>query len=289
MAQDTCALRLAGPADASRIEAFLAGDAETSMFLRSNLAEYGLGPSDAAYATEMFVDVRGGAVCGVVGLSNGGYLMAQMPMRCDLTPAQKRWQGRKVLGMTGAPAQVTQVLTALGLADAVTNLDEVEPLYSLELRNLTGPFDALRATRSDDANMLERWFFDYRQDTGSTGTDAAAWADARARAARALSGPGTRILEDNGEPVAMTTFNAQVADIVQVGGVFVPRALRNRGYGRRVVAAHLAEARALGISRAILFAASQAAARAYEAIGFQRIGTYRVVLFEPSAKIQGVF
>ncbi|WP_147112903.1 GNAT family N-acetyltransferase [Tateyamaria sp. syn59] len=287
MAQDTCALRLAHPADAPWIEAFLADYADTSMFLRSNLAAHGLEPSADGHATEMFVQDRGDAVRGVLGLSNSGYLMAQMPYDGDIAPARAHWQGRSVLGMTGVPEQAVQVQAALGLSNAPASLVENEPLYTLDLADLAGPFDILRATRADDAEMLETWFFNYRRDTGSTGTDEAAWAEARARTRRALDGTGTRIPERDGQPVAMTTFNAQVADIVQVGGVFVSRALRNKGYGRRVVAAHLAEARARGVTRAILFAASATAARAYEGIGFRRIGAYRVVLFEPPATIKG--
>ena len=228
-----------------------------------------------------------GAVRGVLGLSNGGYLMAQLPAPCDLTPTRKRWHGRRTAGMTGVPDQVEQVLAGLGIDDAPTSLDEVEPLYTLDLADLAGPFDTLRAPRPDDMQMLDTWFFHYRRDTGSTGSDEAAWAEARDRSKNAVAGQGVRILELDGEPVAMPAFNAQVADMVQVGGVFVPRTVRNRGYGRRVVAAHLAEARARGVTRAILFAASDTAARAYEGIGFKRIGSCRVVLFEPPATIDG--
>ena len=47
---------------------------------------------------------------------------------------------------------------------------------------------------------------------------------------------------------------------------------------RRVVAAHLAQARAAGVRTAILFTSDPAAARAYRAIGFQRIGDYTLAL-----------
>lgn len=280
-AQDTCALRLAQPGDVARIDAHLAACPETSMLLRTNLAAHGLVRSDAPRATEMFVNASG-----IVGLSNSGYLMVQMPDPTDFGAARTHWDGRAVLGITGVPAQVTHVLVGLGLAAAPTSLDEVEPLYALDLAHLAAPFGDLRAPRPGDADMLNRWFFEYRQDTGSTGSDATAWAEAQARTRRAITNNATHILEDGRQPVAMTTFNAEVADIVQVGGVFFPRHLRNRGYGRRVVAAHLAEARARGVARAILFAASNAASRAYEGIGFQRIGDYRVVLFAPPAMIK---
>ena len=85
---------------------------------------------------------------------------------------------------------------------------------------------------------------------------------------------------EGGAPVAKTGFNAVLPDMVQVGAVYTPPDLRGRGYARRAVALHLAQARDLGVQRAILFSANAAASRAYEAIGFQRVGAYRVALFD---------
>lgn len=274
-------VRRADPADADAIESFLAQHAPTSMFLRSNLAAHGLGGSTADTATEMMICVTGGRVLGVFGISNSGYLLVQNPSLMA-PPAQLRnaWAGRRVLGMTGAVAQVAPVLEALGLRDAPASLNRDEPLYDLTLSTLTGPFDDLRAPKPADHDMLCAWFADYLRDTGLSDDVAAMNSDAERRATRAIERTRLAIMEVDGTPVAMTDFNAQVADIVQIGGVFVPRQLRNKGYGRRVVAAHLAQAREDGINRAILFAANKAAARAYEAIGFRHIGQFRVVLFE---------
>ena len=81
-----------------------------------------------------------------------------------------------------------------------------------------------------------------------------------------------RVLWRGDQPVALTGLNARLPDVVQVGGVFVPPSLRSQGLARRAVAFHLAEARSGGASRAVLFAASAAALRAYQAIGFTQIG-----------------
>jgi predicted GNAT family acetyltransferase len=90
----------------------------------------------------------------------------------------------------------------------------------------------------------------------------------------------TWILERQGEPVAMSGFNTAIAEAVQVGGVYTPPALRRRGYGRCVVAASLLDARAEGVSQAILFTgeANLPAQRVYTALGFEPIGDYRLVI-----------
>ncbi|WP_299043496.1 GNAT family N-acetyltransferase [uncultured Tateyamaria sp.] len=286
--QDTCALRRARPDDAQRIEAFLATHPATSMFLRSNLAAHGLVASDAAHATEMFMIEKDRQVCGVLGLTNGGYLLAQLPNPPrNLSEAIAAWRGRTVRGMTGVSKQVAHVLREFGLADTRMWDDTPEPLYDMDLERLKGPFASLRPPNAADRSMLEAWFYAYLQDTDFGDSEDAMRCDARARAQRAIERQTCRLLLSENAPVAMTDFNAEVADVVQVGGVFVPRPLRNRGYGRRVVAAHLSEARARGITRAILCAASAPAARAYESIGFRRIGTYRVALFGAPVEIRG--
>ena len=83
----------------------------------------------------------------------------------------------------------------------------------------------------------------------------------------------------------MTSLNAQVADTVQVGGVYVPPGMRGQGLGGAVVAAQLAELRSQGTRLAILFAANVPAARAYERIGFRHIGSYEIALLKSPHKV----
>ena len=87
------------------------------------------------------------------------------------------------------------------------------------------------------------------------------------------------VMEDQGEVVAYSAFNAALPDIVQIGGVWVPVARRSRGYGRGVVAGSLLDARRQGVTRAVLFAEREDAKRAYVGIGFERKGDFGLLLF----------
>lgn len=282
------AWRRAGPGDIAGIEAFLARHATTSMFLRSNLAAHGLAGSTHRNATDVIMLKRGAEIEAVFGLTNSGYLMAQCPnSELDFADLRSFWAGRVVQGMTGDCGQVERVFVALGLDTTPCRLHRDEPLYALDLAKLRPPFDRLRAPSVADRALLTDWFVDHLIDTGFAGQSETLKSDARDRADSAIANATMRFLEFEGRPVAMTDFNAKVADIVQIGGVFVPRNLRRRGYGGRVVAGHLAEARAHGVNRAILFAASQGAAGCYESIGFAHIGTYRVALFASPTDIKG--
>ena len=64
-----------------------------------------------------------------------------------------------------------------------------------------------------------------------------------------------------------------------MGGVWTPPERRGRGYARAVVAASLLDARAEGVERAVLFTENPVARRAYEALGFRRVGEYGLVIF----------
>ena len=85
--------------------------------------------------------------------------------------------------------------------------------------------------------------------------------------------------QEQGAPVAYSAFNARLPEIVQVGGVWTPPDRRGRGYARAVVAGSLLEARAEGVRRAVLFTSNPMARRAYEALGFRKIGEYGLVIF----------
>jgi predicted GNAT family acetyltransferase len=88
-----------------------------------------------------------------------------------------------------------------------------------------------------------------------------------------------RLLITDDRIVAQSNFNAAITDAVQIGGVYTPPCERGRGFARRAVAAHLAEAFAGKAKHAILFSASEPASKAYRAIGFECIGEYQIVLF----------
>ena len=86
---------------------------------------------------------------------------------------------------------------------------------------------------------------------------------------------------------AMFGFNARLPQIVQVGGVYTPPALRGQGHARRAIGQQLAQARAAGVQRAVLFAASDRAASTYRALGFEQIGLWTLLLLTNAQVVHG--
>jgi RimJ/RimL family protein N-acetyltransferase len=281
-------LRKAGDGDATNLDAFLGEYPETSMFLRGNLASHGLGVSNHRHSTTYWL-YESQCIEAVVACTKGGYLMCQAPNgdAAFWDAAAAVLMGRKIAGITGVPNQVDAWVNALGLERAVFSVKETEPLYRLALEDLQLPQLTglqLRKPTEADKVVLEDWFDGYAQDTGITPTDGASGDVA---AAVFAAHDAARILERDGVAVAMTSLNARVAETVQIGGVYVPTALRGQGLAGAVVAAQLFELRTMGTTTAILFAANAAAARAYERIGFQRVGDYEIALLKTPFEVKG--
>lgn len=261
---------------------WLSRNRQGTIFLEANLRKFGL--SGDPYSVRIW---RAGTRA-MAGLTEAGVLLPQMTdaTEDDWRALAQRLKGRAITGMNGVPSQIARLRDLPGLAGAKASLDEVEPGFSLELSDLVMPrLDGLRLApiRAEDAAAMAAWRAAYMVEI--LGQDiVAAEPEAARQIARYRAEGSHRILWQEDTPVAFTGFNARLPGLVQIGGVYTPPDLRGRGFARAAVALHLAEARAAGTRTARLFAASDSAARAYRAIGFQRAGDVALVMFaEPSA------
>ncbi len=279
-------IREAGPDDRAAIEALLTLRIEQAMFPLVNLRDHGLGrgdfPASHDHAARFW---RIGD--SVIALTRAGILLPLLDGTPDLSGLRTALHGLKVSGAVGHAASVRPVIAALGFERLPTNTDRDEPGFTLDLRHLVAsdfPGTALRPITPGDLPLLTRWRETYIGEVlGQTGP--AARSRAEAELAAYLAKDSHRLLLHHGTPVAMTGFNAILPEIVQIGGVYTPADLRGRGYARHAVALHLAEARGKGTARAVLFAANDAAARAYRAIGFQPAEPFTLFLLSAPSRI----
>jgi RimJ/RimL family protein N-acetyltransferase len=274
------------PADQSAITLFLRHHLETSLFPLTNLITHGMAGGHAR-AMRFWLDGR--PIRGLIGMTKAGMIMPQWPAPTlpDLAPLT----GLSAIGLIGAADQVRRLCSALGLDRAPIQLAADEPLFALTLSDLIlprlDPALTLHPLTAAPLSLLRDWRSAYVQE--ASGTPAAkAPAIAAADIDSYIANDSHRVLFRNGTPVAMTGFNARLPDTVQIGGVWTPPALRGQHLARAALALHLTEARAAGVTRAILFAASDSAARAYAALGFRRIGTFNTTLFDGPQEIRRV-
>lgn len=273
--------------DEAAIDAFLAKHADTSMFLRSNLLELGLFDREHSHGTEYWLTGEG-QIDGVFGMSNAGFAMSQAP-----NADAPKWDafaqkviGRNLVGITGETKQVEAAKQAFGVTHADWAINSPEPLYRLPLTNLNVPEQpgSIRKPVEADRNLIFAWTRAYSAELHMSPPERLD-DEAKGRTDRALETGDVRILEVDGQPVAMTAINARLPDMIQIGGVYTPPELRGQGHARRVVALHMAEEHAKGIETAILFASGPAACRAYEAIGFRHIGSYALAILKDAVTL----
>ena len=265
-------------ADRAEIVAFLTLHAPFAMFPLNNLVKFGMaGGSDLAVTC--WLSRKGGKITDVMTVCDNGMALTFLPSG-DYAAALCAMADRAVIGIIG-PRDHVRGLQAAGFAGAPSALDRDEPHFLLNLDQMVipdGPGD-LRPLADAPRDVMLAWITDYEVEGLNTPADRAA-ARAVTALATCLRRDSHRVLMADGVPLAMTGFNAQLPDIVQVGGVYTPPDVRGQGYARRAVALHLAQAAGQGATRATLFAGSPAAARAYQAIGFARIGEWTMLLFD---------
>ena len=287
-------IRILEPGDEALLEAFLLPRLDTSMFLLSNLRAAGLSDEGQTYSGTYAALTRDGEIAGVAAhYWNGNIIFQAETHQTELWHAAVKASGRGLGGMVGPADQVAAARASLKIGSTLIKMDGVEKLYSLDLNDLIVPDDLSerrvigRRIAPQDLELLLQWRIDYEVHTiGSEPTPefrgkVAAFLERICREGRMW------LLERDGEPVACTAFNAFTTESVQVGGVWTPPEFRCRGYARAAVAHSLLDARADGVAKGILFTGEEnaAAQRAYEALGFEYIGDYCILLLKGRIEI----
>lgn len=277
-------IREAVKGDKALIDAYLAEHFATTMFMRGNLNDFGIGNTDAPYGMRYFIR-KSGAVTGIGGVGNGGAVMLQASG--DLVEMVAHMRAALPTGFTlsvttGAPEMVAAIIAGFSMAEAPTQMNDIEPLFLLPQKDLVSQDMAgftLRPSTIDDLPLLAEWNLAYALEVLGSEDTADTRAETLKAAKQTIAHGRQRLLLHKGAVVAQTNFNAAMPDAVQVGGVYTPPCRRGNGFARRAVAAHLGEAFAAGVKNAILFSASETASKAYRAVGFTEIGAYQIVLF----------
>ena len=281
-------LRILAPGDEAVLEAFLLQRIASSMFLLGNSRAVGLSDSGkrfhGTYAAAFVAD----AMVGVVGhFWNGNSILEVPPVHAaELCAYAIKQSGRLLAGLLGPANQVAAALTGLGLGPTQLRLDSIESLFRLSLDELRVPSQLAsgavhaRAARTSDLELLTAWRVAYSIEALNEPDTGELFESSRAAEERGIADGQIWVAEVDGTPVATSGFNASVAEAVQIGGVYTPPALRSRGYARAALAQSLLDARARGIASSLLFTGDDnlAAQHAYQALGFERIGDYRITM-----------
>ena len=276
-------IRLARPGDEGVLQDFLCRHADSSLYLQYFLAEGGLvddgKPLQGTYAAAF----EGADLVGVAMHDWHGAVILQAPDHAvALADAVVKASGRTLFAIVGPFSQVEEA--HLGLGVHPTTKPAKDGLFALTISAMISPVLVsaslvCRRAQSEDLALLLAWRIQYEMEsTGLPDTESS-----RDFAKNGIMGHVDRgeafILEVDGQPVSTCTRNARTTEAIQIGGVWTPPDLRNRRYGRAVVAGLLTEAAKHGVTRAVLFTDDPAARRSYEALGFRQIGDFGIVIY----------
>ncbi|MBD2773123.1 GNAT family N-acetyltransferase [Iningainema tapete] len=278
--------------DEEALETFLSQHADTSMFLRSNLQAVGLVYQGAQFQGTYVAAIEDKIITAVAAHYWNGIVIVQAPVYLQEVVQAVVASSRAIAGIIGPFSQVKAATEVLGVANRPTQINEPEVLFSLALKDLRIPEALLlkevecRLPTADELDLLTSWCAAYNIETlGATDTPSlsvACRSTVEARQANAMH----HVLVAEGTLVSYSAFNARLPDIVQIGGVWTPPALRGQGYARCVLAGSLLDAQSQGVNRAILFTSvnNKAAQAVYRGLGFQPTGEeYGLLLFKDAA------
>ena len=272
----------------AELDAFLAGHARASMYLRSALSD-GAAPDNFAVAR------RDGKIAGAAGQLASGMMALQAALGAGaLAGAVLRATGRRLAGSLGPFEQVQAARREIGLDAADLIKDTHEDLFALALRDLRRPAVLAseqvfcRLARPGDAELLIAWRIAFRRAALNDVEGEGLLTASRSDIANLLPAGSLFVLESD-RPLACCSFNARLPDIVQIGNVWTPPSLRGQGYGRAVVAGALAIAQQGGVRDAVLTTGRQnlPAQAAYRSLGFALAGDYATATLSPLQRNTG--
>jgi len=271
-------VRLAENRDLDRVKNFLEAHLTTSMFPLSNLETYGTEGHDLS--VQFWLHEEAGEITDILTITQAGMVFPQIHT-LPMTETTEVVSDRTIIGVIGEAKQV-ETFQAEFTPTAPTKLDAVEPHFGLSLEQMQMPDTqdmTLQPLEDADRDLMIEWRRLYELEALNE-TPEKALEIATKDVERYIERDSHRVLYHNGTPVCTTGFNATYKTCLQIGGVFAPPDLRNKGYAPAAVALHLKEAQAKGADTAILFSASEAAARAYMSLGFRQIGEFTLMIFD---------
>lgn len=278
------------------INDYLDNHVETCMFIRSNLYHSGLGYQNTPYHGEYWASFDdANNINGVLVHYWNGNLMMQVENHGileSLINCFKLNQTKSIAGVLGDDLQADFVIQSLSLKPSEFAVNSTEDLFSLSLSQLNLPEKAkesgfqLKLIEQCDVSIRQEWLINYKIEAlGATFSPELQKAVLDEVNDEDIN-KNRWVLYFKNEPVSLCGFNAVLPDIVQIGPVYTPPALRNKGYAKINLALCLKRALAKQVSKAILFTNNPSASHVYQSLGFQVIGKFRLAILKSPKSLE---
>lgn len=267
---------------------FLEQHVSTSMFMLENITQIGLNPVDHDRGADYFIyldDTQ--TIQGIMCLTNKGFLQSQMPGSSkekipEMLKTLLEYTQRGVHGIAMEDSQFRIVLDTLNIPENLFDLNETEKLFQVDLKTAS-----LIAEKSDfticghhdiPLDLVTQWMVDY--DVEALGTTPSkehmqqTHEDMKNKPKDVLRWG----LKSGNDFIAYGGFNSSYKEFLQVGPMWTPVKHRGKGYARYLLSRMLEWGLNNGYTKSLLFTNNLPAIKAYEALGYQEMGTFSLAL-----------
>ena len=293
-------VRLLKASDTRKLEEYLVPCRAECMFICSNLQAAGIEYKGADFQGEYFgyFNNQGDQTREMLGVIvhywNGNVMMhaSNKTILEELVVHLKKHAKRPIAGVLGPNIQAEYVIKSLGLASACFAINRNEGLFEINLAglnevNIPSNFEVV-AARDVPKSILIKWMKSYDIEALGASNDETLEKRVETHWNLRLQKNDSWVLLADKTPIALSAFNARLTDMAQVGPVWTPFEYRNKGFARLLLAYILHQEKRKGTKQAILFTDNPVAIKAYLAIGFKKIGDYRLALFEKPINLQDI-
>jgi predicted GNAT family acetyltransferase len=279
---------LLGLGDETQLKTFLQPYIASSMFLLSNLAKGGIVDEGKPYQATYLGVFEEDRLVSVASHTWQGMILLQTPVKApELLEAMVKQTQRPVTGIAGPSFQVKQVCNTFAIHPQLCHYASDELLFRLQLKSLealprvTQRQCQLRLATNQDQALVSQWRKEFCLELQGDHLTPKLEEKVAQEVTNLLKQKAIYLLFQKDIPVAMTLVNARFSQIVQLGGIYTPPQYRDRGFGRLIVKATLLAMKDQGVQEAVLYTGKNnfPAQRIYQALGFQEIGKYGLLLF----------
>ncbi|TXR55821.1 GNAT family N-acetyltransferase [Quadrisphaera setariae] len=285
-------LRVLDDADRADVLALCAQDPVASIFVTSRVAAVGAAP--ARLGGQLWGwggPGRLSAICwdgaNLVPVLSPSLAPAEQALALDAFAARARRVGRRCSSLVGSAPDVLGLWERLqGSWGPARDVRPDQPLMAIRTPPLVAPDTAVRRATTDDLDVLvPACIAMFTEEVGYSPTAGDGGATYRRRVEELVAAGRSYVrIEGTGssrEVVFKAELGAVAPGVAQVQGVWVHPEHRGRGIAEPGMAAVVLSTQVAGYPVVSLYVNdyNTRAMRAYEAVGFERVGTFATVLF----------
>lgn len=282
--------RLLTDQDRETLNQLLIKNVAGSYYILSNLSKGGMTYRGEAYQANYFGLYLNDNLEGVLSHNWIGSVQVFFSANVhNIAPLTTTWINyvnttqQKIDCFLGSKSDVELLLKNLNITNTELRAGgRIEGLFSLDVDAmvdppvLNDPSISIRRADISDHELISRWRHDFFVESQGSEPGENLYKKASEEISRRISEGSLFLLSRDGEPKSFCGVSGFVNDCKIVGPVWTPMAERGKGYGRAITSGALRIIQKQGCKQAVLFTLNPQAESAYKAVGFKRIGDWRV-------------